>query len=74
MNLQPHMPNLDVRAALLGAAITALALNAVDGLRRGKALMFYAQVDRSDDPILFWATVGLSAALAVGAAVALIFG
>jgi hypothetical protein len=74
MRAPREMPNLNARTVLIGAAIIALALNVVEGLRRGKALLFYSQVDRSEDPIRFWTAVGISAALAVGAAVTLVVG
>lgn len=40
MHTPRDMPNLNARTVLIGAAIIALALNAVEGLRRGKALLF----------------------------------
>jgi hypothetical protein len=44
---------------------SALLFNAVNGMATGSATVFYRPVKRSEDPVLFWTAVLVSAALAI---------
>lgn len=63
---------LNATSLLTMVVISALAWNALAGLRTGKALMFYNQVRRSDDPVGFWTAVAISAGLSFAAALSLV--
>jgi hypothetical protein len=67
MALLPAPGNL-----LLVGMVVYFAWDAVHGLRRGRTVMIYREVKRSEDPVGFWTFVLLSAVFAVGAAAFLI--
>jgi hypothetical protein len=54
---------------LVGAGV--LLFNVINGVATGSATLFYGQVKKSQDPLLFWISIVLSAVL--GAAVLYFF-
>ena len=66
------MAKLDAHPLIVVLAATALGWNAVAGLLRGEAYMFYSKVARAEDPIGFWTAVAISGVLSAAAVLVLI--
>lgn len=66
------MVHIDITRYKWVPAIAAIALlyNAISGIRTGKVTFVYSEYCRSENPVVFWTGVVLSATVGVGCAFA----
>ena len=50
-----------------------LLFNVINGMATGSAILFYRYAKRSEDPLLYWISIALSAVLGVAALLIFIF-